>query len=140
MPIFLAVLWLARIFAIARSQSSSSNTNYARYVNALIGSEGPIPGQAFGGGDIFVGGAVPFGVVKFGIDTYETNLSLATINGGYTPQGLVTGVSLMHESGTGGAPKYGIVVRNITEGPLSTTDLVASNAIDNDQLTRQYSG
>lgn len=54
-------------------------------------------------------GALPFGVVKVGIDTYETNLTLATLNGGYTPQGLVTGVSMMHESGTGGEPKYGII-------------------------------
>jgi len=54
-----------------------------------------MPGQAFGGGDIFICGAVPFGVVKVGIDTYETNLTLSTINGGYTPQGLATGVSMV---------------------------------------------
>lgn len=86
----------------AQVTTDSSSVDYSQYVNPFIGSEGPMPDQAFGGGDIFVGGAVPFGVVKVGIDTYETNLSLATINGGYTPQGLVTGVSMMHESGTGG--------------------------------------
>ena len=62
-----------------------------------------------GGGDIFVGGAVPFGVAKVGIDTYEKNASFSAINGGWTPNGSVTAVSMMHVSGTGGAPKYGIV-------------------------------
>ncbi|KAK5086016.1 hypothetical protein LTR70_007634 [Exophiala xenobiotica] len=105
--------------------SSLANVDYSQYVNPLIGSEGPMPGQAFGGGDIFVGGAVPFGVVKVGIDTYETNLTLSTINGGYTPQGLVTGVSMMHESGTGGPPKYGIVHQmplTAIESPINILD------------------
>jgi putative alpha-1,2-mannosidase len=135
-----ALLCILAYSSSARAQSSSSTINYAQYVNPLIGSEGPIPGQAFGGGDIFVGGALPFGVVKCGIDTYETNLSLATINGGYTPQGLVTGVSLMHESGTGGAPKYGIVVRDLTEVPIAGTDFAASNAINHHQLAGQHFG
>ncbi|KAF2464924.1 uncharacterized protein BDR25DRAFT_328967 [Lindgomyces ingoldianus] len=39
---------------------------YSQYVNPFIGSEGLIPGQAFRDGDIFVGGAVPVGVVKSG--------------------------------------------------------------------------
>jgi putative alpha-1,2-mannosidase len=80
--------------------------NYAQYVNPFIGASGPTPGRAFGGGDIFVGGAVPYGVVKVGIDAYETNPQMAVLNGGYTPQGNVTAVSMMHVSGTGGCPKY----------------------------------
>jgi putative alpha-1,2-mannosidase len=83
-----------------------SAPNYASFVNPFIGASGPTPGRAFGGGDIFVGGAVPYGVVKVGIDTYETNPQMAVLNGGYTPQGNVTGVSMMHVSGTGGCPKY----------------------------------
>lgn len=59
--------------------------------------------------DIFVGGALPFGVVKVGIDTYEDNVSYSTLNGGYTPNGRVTAISMLHESGTGGFPKYGVV-------------------------------
>lgn len=62
---------------------------------------------ADGGGDVFVGGAVPFGMVKLGIDTYEEPFNQSALNGGWTPQGFVTGISLMHESGTGGGPKYG---------------------------------
>lgn len=80
----------------------------SQYVNAFIGSEGP-DGSGFGGGDIFVGAARPFGVVKVGIDSTAANWSTAVLNGGWTPDGNVTGFSMMHESGTGGAPKYGLV-------------------------------
>jgi len=95
----LALLWTA--FAAAQ-------VDYSQYVNPFMGSEGPFPGLAFGGGDIFVGGSLPFGVVKVGIDTYEDNVTFSTLNGGYTPEGRVTAISMMHESGTGGAPKYGM--------------------------------
>lgn len=76
----------------------ASQSDYSRYVNPLIDSSGPLPGLAFGGGDIFVGAARPFGVVKVGIDTYEDNITLSTLNGDYTPEGRVTAISMMHES------------------------------------------
>lgn len=63
--------------------------------------------RAVGGGDVFVGGTVPFGMVKLGLDTYEEPVNQSALNGGWTPQGYVTGISLMHESGTGGGSKYG---------------------------------
>jgi putative alpha-1,2-mannosidase len=100
--------------------------DYSQFVNPLIGSSGPFEGQAFGGGDIFVGGAVPFGVAKVGLDTAEANLSRATLNGGYTPKGRVTAISMMHESGTGGAPKYGLV----PQMPLTTIEHPV-NLLDN---------
>lgn len=105
---------------------ATAQHDYSQYVNPFIGGEGPFPGLAFGGGDIFVGGAVPFGVAKVGIDTYETNISFSTINGGWTPEGLVTGISMMHESGTGGPAKYGI----ISQMPLTTIDAPV-NILDN---------
>lgn len=49
---------------------------------------------------------MPFGMVKLGLDTYEEPINQSALNGGWTPQGYVTGISLMHESGTGGGPKY----------------------------------
>lgn len=100
--------------------------DYSQYVNPFIGGVGYIPGLAYGGGDIFVGGAVPFGVAKVGIDTYELDLKTSTINGGWTPKGLVTGISMMHESGTGGPPKYGI----ISQMPLSSI-AAPVNLLDN---------
>lgn len=116
---------LFRSCALGFALQVAAQVDYSQYVNPFIGSEGPIPGLAFGGGDIFVGGAVPFGVTKVGIDTYETNTSFSTINGGYTPKGLVTAVSMMHESGTGGSAKYGI----IPQFPLTT--LKGVNILDN---------
>lgn len=72
--------------------SRQSIPNYAQYVNPFMGSEGPT-GVSDGGGDIFVGGARPFGVVKVGIDTTAAgDLSKATLNGGWTPDGNMTAV------------------------------------------------
>ncbi|KAH4091944.1 hypothetical protein HBI30_115050 [Parastagonospora nodorum] len=85
----------------------AQDVDYSQYVNPFIGSEGAIPGYSFGGGDVFVGAARPFGMVKLGIDTYEEPINQSALNGGYTPQGFVTGISMMHVSGTGGGPKYG---------------------------------
>jgi putative alpha-1,2-mannosidase len=96
-----------------------------QFVNPFIGSEGAIAGYAYGGGDIFVGGAVPFGMVKLGIDTYEEPVNQSALNGGWTPQGKVTGISLLHESGTGGGPKYGYPAQM----PLATLEGV--NLLDN---------
>ena len=93
------------LLTLSTTSWAISPVNFAQYVNPFIGAEGPTPGRVFGGGDIFVGGAVPYGVVKIGIDTYETNPQMAVLNGGYTPEGNVTGVSMMHVSGTGGCPK-----------------------------------
>ncbi|OKL58141.1 hypothetical protein UA08_06477 [Talaromyces atroroseus] len=109
---------LLLIFLASHVAAQPSPIDYSQYVNAFIGSEGPTPGQAFGGGDIFVGGARPFGVVKFGVDTTAANWTLATLNGGWTPDGNVTAFTMMHESGTGGAPKYGI----IPQMPLTSVD------------------
>lgn len=81
---------------------------------------------ADGGGDVFVGGTLPFGMVKLGIDTYEEPVNQSALNGGWTPQGLVTGVSLMHESGTGGGPKYGFP----SQMPLTVID-DSVNLLDN---------
>lgn len=116
--------FFALLFAILVS-SVAAQVDYSQYVNPFIGSEGPFEGLAYGGGDIFVGGAVPFGVAKVGIDTYEENVTYATINGGWTPRGLVTAISMMHEHGTGGQPKYGIV----PQMPLASLDGV--NVLDN---------
>lgn len=119
-------MWAKKYLLLPLTVRVTAQVDYSQYVNPFIGGEGPIPGQAFGGGDIFVGGAVPFGVAKVGIDTYETNITLSTINGGWTPEGLVTGISMMHESGTGGPPKYGI----ISQMPLTTIEAPV-NLLDN---------
>lgn len=111
--------------------ATATQADLSQYVNALMGSEGPIPGTGYGGGDIFVGGARPFGVAKVGIDSTPANWSTAILNGGYTPDGNVTGISMMHESGTGGSPKYGL----ISQMPLTSVELPV-NILDNNTYSQ----
>lgn len=75
----------------------AAEVDYSQYVNPFIGSEGPFPGQGYGGGDIFIGGARPFGVVKVGIDSTAANWSMAVLNGGWTPDGNVTAISMLSD-------------------------------------------
>ncbi|TAQ84344.1 hypothetical protein B7494_g7330 [Chlorociboria aeruginascens] len=100
--------------ALVRAQE-----DLTQYVNPFIGTSSQTnPGSVVGAGNIFPGAAMPFGVVKFGIDTTEFNWTNADANGGYTPDGYVTGLTMLHESGTGGGPTYGL----IHQMPLSTLD------------------
>jgi putative alpha-1,2-mannosidase len=60
----------------------------AQHVNPFIGTEGQgNPGTAIGGGNVFPGAALPFGVVKFGIDTTAFDWTNVDANAGYTPDG-----------------------------------------------------
>ncbi|KAL2840796.1 glycosyl hydrolase family 92-domain-containing protein [Aspergillus pseudoustus] len=82
------------------------------HVNVFLGTEN--------GGNNFPGVARPFGMVKLGPDLLSGNTDAYS---GYLPTGEFSGFSLMHEQGTGGAPKYGTVsqlplVGKITD-PLS---------------------
>ncbi|KAK4959632.1 hypothetical protein LTR66_013012, partial [Elasticomyces elasticus] len=94
------------------------------YVNLFIGTQGSVPGTSYNGGNVFPGASRPFGAVKVGIDTTVFNLSIDA-NAGYTPDGNVTAITMLHESGTGGAPKYGV----IPQMPLTTLEGV--NVLDN---------
>lgn len=72
------------------------------------------------GGNDFPGVARPFGMVKLGPDLLESGTDSYS---GYLSNGAFSGFSMMHEQGTGGAPKYGTVsqlplVGNISD-PLS---------------------
>lgn len=58
------------------------------------------------GGNNFPGVARPFGMVKLGPDLYDAKSDAYS---GYLSTGNFSGFSMMHEQGTGGAPKYGTV-------------------------------
>ena len=64
---------------------------------------------------MFPGVVRPFGVVKLGPDCYTGSDAYS----GYLPTGVVQGFSMMHESGTGGAPKYGVVAQLPVVGNIS---------------------
>ncbi|KAF2735141.1 alpha-1,2-mannosidase family protein [Polyplosphaeria fusca] len=87
--------------------------DYTQHVNVFQGTTN--------GGNRFPGViAAPFAMVKLGPDVQKGNTDAYS---GYLPEGNVNGFSLMHESGTGGAPKYGVVSQmpvtgNVTN-PLS---------------------
>lgn len=90
-------------------------------------SDHGITGTQNGGND-FPGVARPFGMVKLGPDLLATGTDSYS---GYLPNGNFSGFTMMHEQGTGGAPKYGTVpqlplVRNIIN-PLS--NIVVGRAV-----------
>ncbi|KAI9750507.1 MAG: hypothetical protein M4579_006443 [Chaenotheca gracillima] len=77
---------------VARAQ-----TDFSQYVLPFLGTEA--------GGNMFPGVTRPYGTVRLGPD-----LSTGSdVYAGYASTGSISGFSMMHESGTGGAPKYGTV-------------------------------
>lgn len=59
-----------------------------QYINPFIGTEGQgYPGTAINSGNVFPGVSLPFGVVKFGIDTTAFDWTNVDADAGYTPDG-----------------------------------------------------
>lgn len=86
--------------------------DYTQYVNIWLGTQG--------GGNDNPAVSRPFGMVKLGPDLYVSGTDAYS---GYLANGVFSGFSMMHEQGTGGAPKYGVVsqlplVGDVTQ-PLS---------------------
>ncbi|RAL63288.1 hypothetical protein DID88_004364 [Monilinia fructigena] len=104
------LVWIFPLFILDAVQAQ---TDYSQYVNVFTGSQN--------GGNDFPGVARPWGMVKLGPDLLVQGTDSYS---GYLPNGNFSGFSMMHEQGTGGAPKYGTVaqlplVGRITN-PLST--------------------
>lgn len=57
--------------AIFSNDVYAATTNCSSYVNLFIGTQGTAAGTSYNGGNVFPGAALPFGVVKVGIDTTE---------------------------------------------------------------------
>ncbi|KAH7141081.1 glycosyl hydrolase [Dactylonectria macrodidyma] len=112
------------LLAILPNALAAKRTDLTSHVNPFLGTEGPTPGSAYQGGNVFPGATLPFGAVKVGIDTtrWDTNYQA---NAGYTPEGNVTAITMLHVSGTGGAPTYGL----IPQMPLASIEGV--NVMDN---------
>ncbi|KAI1129498.1 glycoside hydrolase family 92 protein [Nemania abortiva] len=82
---------------VAATASSCQALDLAQFVLPNMGD--------INGGNTFPGVSLPLGVVKLGPDLYTGSDSYS----GYQSTGNFIGFSLLHESGTGGAPKYGVV-------------------------------
>ncbi|KAK2732726.1 hypothetical protein FQN57_002480 [Myotisia sp. PD_48] len=84
-----------RLLLLANTPAASNTLEYPlNLVNPLIGTAG--------GGHVFPGASLPFGMVKAGADTNGDNM------GGFDSLAdLILGFSHMHDSGTGGSPSLG---------------------------------
>ncbi|KKA29904.1 hypothetical protein TD95_001479 [Thielaviopsis punctulata] len=90
------VHWSGVAFALALSVSGESLSDY------VLTDTGSV-----NGGNTFPGVTLPLGMVKLGPDLYTGHDSYS----GYASDGVLMGFSMLHESGTGGAPKYGVVAQ-----------------------------
>ncbi len=99
------VLLLVLVLAapMARAAPVPPPTGLSAMVDPFIGIDS--------GGNVFPGPTLPFGLVKLGPDTTVDNA-----NAGYTSDGDIVGFSHLHVSGTGGGPKYGVVLMAPTTG------------------------
>ncbi|ORY19813.1 alpha-1,2-mannosidase family protein [Clohesyomyces aquaticus] len=89
--------------------SVTAETDFTQYVNVFQGTTG--------GGNRFPGVvAAPFAMAKLGPDVQSGTTDAYS---GYLPSGNIWGFSMMHESGTGGAPKYGVVSQMPVIGNVS---------------------
>ncbi|KAM5439353.1 hypothetical protein MferCBS31731_004775 [Microsporum ferrugineum] len=123
-----AAIWALQVLFFLVPSIKCDTSDLTRYVDLFIGTEGSVAGTSYNGGNVFPGAALPFGVVKVGIDTIVHDVDekrKVDVNAGYSPDGNVSAISFLHESGTGGAPKYGV----ISQMPLSTLEGV--NVADN---------
>ncbi|KAJ3544751.1 hypothetical protein NM208_g2884 [Fusarium decemcellulare] len=114
----------AGLVALAQLALGAEGKDFTSHVNPFLGTEGPTPGSAYQGGNVFPGATLPFGAVKVGIDTTRWDTRYQA-NAGYTPEGNVTAITMLHVSGTGGAPTYGL----IPQMPLTSIEGV--NVLDN---------
>jgi len=86
-----------------------AQTDLSKYVDPMIGTEG--------GGNVFPGPCVPFGMVKAGPDCGKKDW-----NAGWDDKGNIHGFSNVHVSGTGGGCKYGNVLFVPIVGTIDTHD------------------
>lgn len=103
------VMAISLLSLLASASAAQAATNYTRYVNLILGTTN--------GGNMFPGVvAAPHAMVKLGPDVESGTTDAYS---GYLPSGKVWGFSMMHESGTGGAPKYGVVNQMPVNGTVS---------------------
>ena len=96
--LFLAGIIMSPVFC-------QSQSNLTQFVDPFIGTEN--------GGNVFLGAAVPFGMVKAGPDCGNNDN-----NSGYYRDQNINGFSHTHVSGSGGGAKYGNILVMSESGEL----------------------
>jgi len=95
-----------------------AHSQLAKYVDPFLG--------ASGGGNVFPGAVVPFGMIKAGPDmTAEFGHDA---NAGWNATGDILGFSQTHVSGTGGGDKYGNILVMPTTGEIAPLDSASPRA------------
>ncbi|MGD0730616.1 MAG: GH92 family glycosyl hydrolase [Terracidiphilus sp.] len=102
--VFAALLFVFCLAPLGHSQLS-------RQVDPFLG--------AAGGGNVFPGPSMPYGMIKPGPDM-DTGIDQP--NAGWAAEGDILGFSQTHVSGTGGGKKYGNILVQPTTGTLSPLD------------------
>ncbi|OTA94771.1 glycoside hydrolase family 92 protein [Hypoxylon sp. CO27-5] len=106
--------------ALVQAKGFQAATDLSQFVLPKTGS--------VNGGNTFPGVSLPFGMVKLGPDLYTGSDSYS----GYQSTGSFIGFSMLHESGTGGAPKYGVVAQmpavGTVDNPLKDQNVNRSSA------------
>src|SRR6187402_3352751 len=110
------MLQIGLLIPLLALEAAAQTADYSSYVNVLL--EYPHPPFPLitdigstgteNGGNNFPGVSRPFGMVKLGPDLLNVGTDSYS---GYLPNGNFSGFSMMHEQGTGGAPKYGTVAQ-----------------------------
>jgi predicted alpha-1,2-mannosidase len=116
--IFLALVFVPCLANVAQGQ-------FARSVDPFLG--------AAGGGNVFPGPTVPFGMIKPGPDM---DAGADDPNAGWNTDGNIRGFSQTHVSGTGGGAKYGNILIQPTTGDPNLTDSESPRA--NEQASAGY--
>lgn len=91
-------LYLLSFFLLTADLIAGQDDDLTQYVNAFIGTE-----RNSNSGNVFPGASIPFGMAKVGIDVdvFAPSGYISNANNN------VTGMSLLHDSGTGAGGSYG---------------------------------
>jgi predicted alpha-1,2-mannosidase len=109
---------VAALFLPCLLLASLAHGQFARSVDPLLG--------VAGGGNVFPGPVVPFGMIKPGPDMVAPEGS--DPNAGWNAEGAIRGFSQTHVSGTGGGAKYGNILVQATTGELAPIDSASPRA------------
>ncbi|KAG7120083.1 putative secreted glycosidase like protein [Verticillium longisporum] len=103
-------MFFVGIFLLATAATVSASKKRHDLSSYVLTDTGTVKG-----GNAFPGVSRPFGMVKLGPDLENGQDSYS----GFQPDGEFTGFSMLHEHGTGGAPKYGVVSQMPVVGDVS---------------------
>ena len=112
-PVLLAVAIVSALFL-----APMSDGQLARSVDPLLGVSG--------GGNVFPGPVLPFGMIKPGPDMVAPEGHDG--NAGWNAEGAIRGFSQTHVSGTGGGAKYGNILVQATTGAVAPLDSASPRA------------